>query len=136
MAELKTKLTEQSVDDFIAAIPDEKRRADIAALAALLREVSGAEPRMWGESIIGFGDYHYKYASGREGDWFQVGLSPRKANLTVYLAGGYLEHDPLLKQLGKCKTGKGCLYINKLEEINLDVLRQMAANAIQRHTSS
>lgn len=125
MAELKTKPNDASVDAFIESIPDEGKRRDSRAILDLMREVTGSEPKMWGESIIGFGDHHYTYASGREGDWFTVGFSPRKQNLTLYLTQGFEQHTELLSKLGKHKLGKACLYINKLADIDLPTLRRL-----------
>jgi hypothetical protein len=130
MTENKTQKTTASVTDFLNSLSDERQRQDGFALLELLGQASGAEPKMWGASIIGFGDTHYKYASGREGDWFRVGFSPRKQNLTVYITGGFLRHQALLEQLGKHKTGVGCLYIKNLGDVNLDVLRTMIAKSL------
>jgi hypothetical protein len=130
MAENKTQKTAVSVADFLNNLPDEKKRQDSFALVELIKQVSGNEPKMWGPSIIGFGDSHYKYESGREGDWFRVGFSPRKQNLTLYIMGGAPKYSELLAQLGKHKTGKGCLYINKLSDVNLDVLREMISQSL------
>lgn len=94
-----------------------------------MQEVTGAEPRLWGSSIVGFGDYHYKYESGREGDWFVTGFSPRKQNLTLYIMAGFDNYDQLLSRLGKYKTGKSCLYINKLDDVDLDVLKELVAQS-------
>ena len=130
MAELKTKSNNDSVLAFLSALPDEKRRQDCYALLELMRKTTGEEPRMWGDSVVGFGDYHYKYASGREGDWFRVGFSPRKQNLTLYFST-YLEfHSDLLSQLGKFKTGKGCLYIKQLEDVDLKILETLIARSV------
>ena len=130
MAENKTQKTTASVTDFLNTVPDEKKRQDCFTLLELMQQVSGQEPAMWGSAIIGFGDLHYKSASGREGDWFPVGFSPRKQNLTVYITGGFAKHAELLGQLGKHKTGGGCLYINKLSDVNLDVLKEMIADSL------
>jgi hypothetical protein len=130
MAELKTKPTELSADSFVAALPDEKKRNDSLALLEMLRQVTGEQPRMWGENIVGFGSYHYTYASGREGDWFVTGFSPRKQNLTLYVVGGFEQHADLLSGLGKHKLGKGCLYINKLQDVDQEVLRQLLAAVV------
>lgn len=132
MAELKTKRTGQSVEAFLNGIEDEKKRRSSFAILEVMKRASQAEPRMWGESIIGFGDYHYQYASGREGDWFLVGFSPHKQNLTLYFSLGHDRFPDLLQKLGKHKTGKGCLYINKVEDINLDVLKEMVTLAIEQ----
>ena len=129
MAENKTQKTENSVADFLNSLPDEGKRRDSFAILELLKQTSGQEPKLWGASIVGFGDTHYKYESGREGDWFLVGFSPRKQNLTLYLTGG-LPRQGLLDQLGKHKTGKGCLYINNLSDVNLEVLREMIAQSL------
>ncbi len=125
MAELKTKPNSASVKDFIDGIEDERKRKDARAILKLMKEVTGKRPKMWGASIVGFGTYHYKYASGREGDWFVAGFSPRKQNLTLYIMSGFKGHDKLLAKLGKHKTGKSCLYINKLEDVNMTVLREL-----------
>lgn len=131
MAELKTKLTGASVDAFLAAVADEKKRQDSLAVLNLLKQVTGAEPKMWGDSIIGFGSYHYKYASGQEGDWPPVAFSPRKQNLTIYLMSSFEGREDLLQKLGRHKTGKGCLYIKKLEDIDLDVLKALVERSVQ-----
>jgi hypothetical protein len=101
-----------------------------------MKEVTGVEPKMWGSSIVGFGDYRYKYASGREGDWFLTGFSPRKQALTLYIFGGFENYDDLLGKLGKFKIGKGCLYVNKIEDINLDVLRELVAKSAEHFAKS
>jgi hypothetical protein len=130
-AELKTKPTVASVADFIAAVPDARRREEAAVIDALHRRVTGHEPQLWGPSIIGYGSYSYRYDSGREGTWMRAGFSPRKAALTVYLMGNYCNHqaeaDALFARLGKHKTGKSCLYITKLADVDLAVLEQLVA---------
>ncbi|MCW1402367.1 DUF1801 domain-containing protein [Novosphingobium sp. MW5] len=130
-AELKTKATEVSPADFIAAVPDARRREEAAVIDAIHRRVTGLEPKMWGPSIIGYGSYNYKYDSGREGTMCRAGFSPRKAAMTVYLMGTYVtckaESDALFARLGKYKTGKSCLYINKLADIDLAVLEELVA---------
>jgi hypothetical protein len=130
MAELKTKRTEKSVDGFLKSLKDEQKRQDCLMLVKLMRQATGAEPKMWGESIVGFGDYHYKYESGREADWFMTGFSPRKQNLTVYLMCGTERHPGLLKKLGKYKTGKGCLYFKRLADIDAAVLCAMVKHCL------
>ena len=127
MAELKTKATKDSVADFINKIEDETKRKDSFAIVKMMEKITKDKPKMWGTSIIGFCDVHLKYESGRELDWFQIGFSPRKQNLTLYIGLGNADASiiQLLKQLGKHKTSKGCLYINKLEDINMDVLKQL-----------
>lgn len=128
-AELKTKATETSVADFIASVPDARRRDEAAAIDAIHRRVTGCEAKLWGPSIIGYGSYDYKYDSGREGTMCRAGFSPRKAALTVYLMGNYCNHqveaDELFAKLGKHKTGKSCLYINKLADVDLAVLERL-----------
>ena len=124
-SELKTKKNNEDVDKFLDNIEDEQRRKDTKEVTRLMQEITSEKPVMWGSSIIGFGTYHYKYASGRKGDWMRIGLSPRKQNLTLYIMDGFSDYDKLLGKLGKYKTGKSCLYINKLEEIDLTILREM-----------
>ena len=130
MAELKTKPNEQSVTDFLQAVQEERKRKDSFAILELMKEVTGQDPKMWGDSMIGFGTYHYKYASGREGDWFVTGFSPRKQNLTLYIMSGFDEYDALMKKLGKYKTGKACLYINKLEDVDMAVMRELIQKSV------
>lgn len=132
MAELKTKKTNQSVSQFIKAIDDSERRKDCEALAKLMKDIIGKEPKMWGESIVGCGDYHYKYKSGREGDWFPIGFSPRKQNLTLYLMGGFGQNPDLMKKLGKYTMGKGCLYVKRLADIDQTVLAKLLKESIAR----
>lgn len=129
-AELKTKQTDQSVSDFLARISNEEMRADCLSVLKLMKKLTKCEPKMWGPSIIGFGTLHLKYASGRELDWFPMGFSPRAANLTIYLHGGFEKHQDLLAKLGKCKAGKGCLYIKKLKDIDVKVLEQLLSYAV------
>jgi len=132
MAENKTIPTAKSVPEFLNHIADPRRRDDCLAVSEMMERLSGSQPKMWGDSIVGFGDYRYKYASGREGDWFLVGFSPRKQNLTMYIMG-YLEfYSDILEGLGKFKHGKGCLYIKQLEDINLDVLETLITTSIKR----
>jgi hypothetical protein len=123
----KTQPTQMSVDDFIAAVPDARRRAEAGVVDAIMRRVSGELPAMWGPSIIGYGSYHYRYDSGREGDMCRIGFSPRKAQLVVYIVDGFPGHADLLAQLGKHKTGQSCLYLTRLDGIDLSVLEQLCA---------
>jgi len=127
--EIKTKTTDVSVDDFIAAVPSERRRGEAAIVDAIHRRVTGLEPRMWGPSIIGYGRYDYLYDSGHSGTMCRAGFSPRKAAMTLYLVGDYgrrqREADALFAKLGTYKTSKACLYVNKLADIDLDVLEQL-----------
>jgi hypothetical protein len=129
MAELKTKATKASVDKFLQGITDEKKRKDCYKILEIMKKVTKAEPKMWDTSIIGFGDYHYKYGTGRENDWFITGFSPRKQNLTFYMMGGF--DSETLQKLGKYKTGKGCLYINKLEDVDTKVLNELVAKSVK-----
>jgi hypothetical protein len=131
MAELKTKPSDRSVERFLKSIPDDRKRKDASALVGLMQQATQAEPKMWGSSIVGFGSYHYKYASGREGDWFLTGFSPRKQNLTLYIMAGFKQYDELLKSLGKYKTGKACLYIKSLEDIHLPTLRKLVRQSVK-----
>lgn len=125
MAELKTQPHEGSVEAFLNGVEDDGKREDAFALLKLMEEVTGEAATMWGDSIVGFGSYHYRYASGREGDWFLTGFSPRKRNLTLYIMAGFDRYDALLEKLGKFKTGKSCLYVNRLGDVDLDVLREL-----------
>lgn len=125
MAKLKTKPTTVKVDDFINAIEHEKKRAEGFIILALIKKVCKLEPHMWGPSIIGFGSYHYKYDSGHEGDAPLMGFSPRKANHVIYILNDNSKQEAILKRLGKFKTGKVCLYINKLADVNLEVLEEL-----------
>ena len=130
MAELKTQPTDESVDLFLNSVESEKKRNDSFTILKLMREVTGSQPKMWGDSIIGFGQYRYRYASGRKGEWFLVGFSPRKRNLTLYIMSGFDGYDSLLGELGKFTTGKSCLYINKLEDVDLDTLRELVKRSV------
>src|SRR4029079_5840173 len=125
MAELKTKKTELSVDAFIKKIPEAQKRKDAFTILDLMEKATKAKDKMWGSAIVGFGDRHLKYDSGRELDWFVMGFSPRKQNLVLYIPGTVEKQQSLLKKLGKHKTGKGCLYINKLEEVDMAVLKEI-----------
>jgi hypothetical protein len=131
MAELKTKLNDASVTDFLNGIKDAEKRADSFEILKLFQQVTKQEPKMWGSSIIGFGNTHLKYESGRELDWFITGFSPRKQNLTLYGLGGFNLHTDLLKKLGKYKTGAGCLYINKLKDVDVKVLKELVKQSIK-----
>jgi hypothetical protein len=130
MAELKTKPTTISVVDFIEAAPDPVRREDAKALAALLTRVTGDEPVMWGPSIIGYGSYRYRYESGREGEMCRLGFSPRKAELVLYVLNGSPEQEAQLARLGKHKTGKACLYIKRLADVDMAVLEEIVRGAL------
>ena len=130
MTELKTKPTDQSVLDFLNRIENDSRRQDCFTVLELMKDVTGEEPRMWGESIVGFGSYHYRGKSGREGDWMLVAFSPRKQNLTLYIMAGFEQYNSLLSKLGKFKTGKSCLYLNKLADVNLQILRELVKQSV------
>ncbi len=136
MAELKTKQNDGSVDEFIQGIADEGRRSDSQRLVELMSSVTGDEPVMWGDNIVGFGKHHYKYESGREGDWFCVGFSPRKQTLTIYLTYGFEEQRELLQRLGKHKTGKACLYLSKLEGVDMEALRELVRVSAEKQRGS
>ena len=125
MAVNKTQATAQSVDDFIAAVEHPTRQADAKQLNALFRKITGWQPRMWGPTIIGYGQYHYTYDSGRSGDFLATGFSPRKSSLSVYIMPGYADFGEILSRLGKHKIGKSCLYINKLADIDVAVLEEL-----------
>jgi len=131
MAELKTKKTKASVEKFIQGVKDEKRRKDCLTVLAMMKELTKTVPKMWGTSIVGFGSHHYKYASGREGDGFVVGFSPRKQDLTLYLMSGVARHPDLLSELGKHKTGVGCLYIKTLDDIHLPTLKRLIRESVR-----
>ncbi len=130
MAELKTKLNDASVETFLASV-DESRRQDCAAVVALMQKITKSPPKMWGSAIIGFGSYTYQYESGREGDWPLVGFSPRKQNLTLYIMAGFAEYEDLMAALGKHKTGKSCLYIKQLNDIDMKILEKLIKASVK-----
>jgi hypothetical protein len=129
MAQNKTQPTAQSVDAHIAAIQDDSRRKDCEALARLMEKATGQPPKMWGRAIVGFGTYHYKYESGREGDFCPVGFSSRKGDLSVYVAGEFPQREALLAALGRHKTGGGCIYIRAMADVDTKVLQRLVAEA-------
>ena len=129
--ELKTIVNDASVDDFLNSVTDEQKREDSFEILRLMEQVTKEAPKMWGSSIVGFGSYHYKGASGREGDWLQTGFSPRKQNLTLYIMGGFDLYKDLLMKLGKHKTSVGCLYINKLDDVDKEVLKELVAESVK-----
>jgi hypothetical protein len=131
MAELKTTRNEGDVEAYLNSVENEKKRQDSFTVLELMEKVTGQEPKMWGESIVGFGSYRYKYESGREGDWFLTGFAPRKQNLTLYIMPGFERYDELMQSLGKYKTGKSCLYINKIEDIDLGTLEELVRESVQ-----
>jgi hypothetical protein len=130
MAQNKTVPTKSSVAGFVASIPDSTRRADAEALIHLMKDVTGLEPAMWGPAIIGFGSYHYRYESGREGDMLLIGFSPRRAATVLYNAAQGSDAQALLARLGKYTTGKGCLYVKRLADVDRDVLKAMLAKSL------
>ncbi len=133
LAEIKTKETSASVEDFIKNVKDEQKRKDSFVILEMMKKATGEEPKMWGSSVIGFGNVRYKSpTTGREVDWLRIGFSPRKANLSLYISVGIKEHAAALKKLGKHKTGVGCLYINKLEDIDMKVLKGMIDASLNR----
>ncbi|MDH4054863.1 MAG: DUF1801 domain-containing protein [Gammaproteobacteria bacterium] len=130
-AENKTKATKQSVATFLNGIDDKDKRADAKKVAAIMQKVTGEKAAMWGSSIVGFGQYHYKYESGREGDFMLAGFAPRKKALTIYIMAGFKLYDSLMKKLGKYKTGKSCLYVERLSDIDEKVLTQLIDKSVQ-----
>lgn len=134
MADAVTKKTRKSPKKFVDSVEHKKRREDGLRLLELFRDWTGMEPKMWGPSIVGYGEYHYKYASGHEGDMCRVGFSPRKASLSLYVSATHPKNAKLLAKLGKHKTGASCLYVNKLEDIDLKVLEKMVRNSLTIET--
>lgn len=130
MAQLKTVPNDQSVELFLQSINNEQRKKDCYTVLEIMKEATGSDPQMWGPSIIGFGHYHYTYESGREGDWFLTGFSPRKQNLTLYIMPGFSHYEELMHKLGKYTTGKSCLYIKKLEDIDQLILTELIKESI------
>ena len=131
MAELKTKPTTQTAEDFLKLIVDEQRRADCFQVLEWMQQATGCAPLMWGTSIIGFGKYRYRYESGREGEWMVIGFSPRKNDLTLYIMPGFEKYDDLLQKLGKFKTGKSCLYLKRLSDVDEKVLKQLITASVK-----
>lgn len=129
-AELKTKKTRASVAEFIKGVEDDRVRKECRTVMKIMKEATGAPARMWGPSIVGFGSYHYRYASGREGDWFLTGFAPRKGNLTLYIMSGFREYEGLMKRLGKHRTGKSCLYVKSLEDVDMKVLTDLVRKSV------
>jgi hypothetical protein len=131
MAKLKTQKTRASVSAFLKGIADDARRKDCQTLVRVMKAAVGAAPRMWGSSIVGFGEYRYKYASGRENDWFLAGFSPRKQDLTIYIMGGFDRYEELMSRLGKYKAGGSCLYIKRLADIDAAVLEELVSASVK-----
>jgi Domain of unknown function (DU1801) len=130
MTEIKTKQNDASVSDFLESIPKEQVRNDCQTIVQIMQNASNSSAKMWGTGIIGFGTYHYQYASGREADWMRIGFSPRKENIVLYVAGGFEEYEKLLTQLGKHSVGKSCLYIKKLIDVDLPTLEKLIQGSI------
>ena len=130
MTQLKTQLSDDSVEEYLSRLDDPRKREDCFVLLQMMREVTGEEPAMWGGTIVGFGFYKYRYNSGRRGQWFITGFAPRKRDLTVYIMPGFDAYQPLMQRLGKHKTGKSCLYLNKLEAIDLPTLRELVSRSV------
>lgn len=126
-----TKTTKRSVSEFINSIEDKQKRADAKAVSTMMRKATGSRAKMWGSSIVGFGEYHYQYDSGREGDFMITGFSPRKQALTVYIMPGFGRYESLLHKLGKYKIGKSCLYIKRLSDVDGKVLEQLVTKSVQ-----
>ena len=131
MSANKTKPTTADVKAFLDKAEPARRREDAYVVLEMMERVTGEKPVMWGPTMVGFGTYHYKYATGREGDWLVTGFSPRKANLTIYIMSGFSKYDALMSKLGKYKTGKSCLYINKLDDIDRKVLEKLVAESVK-----
>ena len=136
MAELKTTQNDKSVKSFLNSVIDENKRKDCREIMKLMQEITHKKPKMWGDSIVGFGSYHYKYESGREGDFFITGFSPRKQNLTICIMPGFSGYDSVIKKLGKHKTGKSCLYIKKLDDIDRNTLKELITDSVNYMTKS
>lgn len=131
MYEPKTKKTAANVDEFMASVESEARRKDCLTVHAMMKEVTGDDGAMWGESMVGFGRYSYTYASGQSGEWFLTGFSPRKQNLTLYIMAGFDRYEELMSRLGKHKTGKSCLYLKSLDDVDMDVLRELITESVE-----
>ena len=130
MTALKTTQNEDSVDEFLKSIEDPEKQKTSLQILDIIKEISGKEPKMWGDSIIGFGKYHYKYATGREGDWMRIAFSPRKQNFSIYIMDGFDNHSELMEKLGKYKTGRSCLYIKKLQDIDINILKELMKKSL------
>lgn len=130
-AELKTKVNDANVTDFLNSIEDEQKRKDSLEIARIMEQITKEKPKMWGSSIVGYGSYHYKGASGREGDWMLIGFSPRKQNITLYIMPGFERYPGLMKKLGKHSTGKSCLYIKRLSDVDVEVLKELMTESLK-----
>lgn len=136
MAELKTKVNKASVEKFLKGVKDKQKQEDCFRILEIMKRATKSEPQMWGTSIVGFGGYRYKYASGRQGEWFLTGFSPRKQNITLYIMSGFEDYDKLLEDLGKYSTGKSCLYIRKLEDVDPKVLKELVTKSVRKMMQS
>ena len=136
MAELKTKERKASVEKFLNGVKEKQKREDSFKILKMMKQITKAEPKMWGPSIIGFGKYRFKYASGREGDWFLTGFSPRKQSLTLYLMSDLNKYKELFSKLGKHKTSTGCIYINKLEDVDMKILKELITSSVKKHNKT
>lgn len=130
-AGLKTKVNDASVTGFLRSVEDEQKQTDSFEIARMMEQITKEKPKMWGTSIVGFGSYHYKGASGREGDWMLIGFSPRKQNITLYIMPGFERYPGLMKKLGKHSTGKSCLYIKRLSDVDIDVLKELMTESLK-----
>jgi len=130
-AELKTRVNDASVVDFLSSVADEQKQKDSFEILKIMKKITGEEPKMWGSSIVGLGSYHYKGASGREGDWMQIGFSPRKQNITLYIIPGFERYEGLMKKLGKYTTGKSCLYVKRLSDVDVAVLKELITESLK-----
>ena len=130
-SDLKTKPTRQSPNAYIKSIDDYKKRKDCITLMGMLKKITGHAPKMWGTSIIGYGQYHYQYKSGREGDWFITGFAPRKQNLTIYIMPGFSKYQTIMKKLGKYKLGVSCLYVKSLDDIDQKLLHELISKSVE-----
>ena len=136
MAEQKTKPTGASVEKFLNQVADETRRADCFRIVTIMQDITGEEPKMWGPSIVGFGTFHYKYASGQQGDWPVAAFSPRKQDLTLYIMAGFDRYDALMTKLGKHKTGGSCLYLKRLADVDIAVLEELVSTSVKHMTAN
>ena len=131
MTSLKTQPYDRNIPEFLSKVENPQKREDCFTLLDLMKEETGEEPQYWHSNMVGFGQYHYQYDSGHEGDWFLAGFSPRKQNLTIYIMSGFEQYEELMEKLGKYKTGKSCLYVNRLSDIDLNVLRELIQKSVK-----
>lgn len=131
MTKMKTTPTDKNTLNFLNTIENDGKREEAKTIMNLMKKVTGENPKMWGDSIVGFGSYHYKYESGREGDWFLTGFSPRKQNFSIYIMAGFSNYENLMEKLGSYKTGKSCLYVKRLNDIDLNVLTELIRESVQ-----